>query len=553
MMNIRADLQPQRLLVHPTSLAKHLQIVLKSDTSQENLNFINTQILHQTHNEAVTSFVYRVWLILAWRYAPHLLPAALRDQTSAGVRKAGIKLVRQIFGRPSHQVSGWSLLGGCQGIKAILDGLPLAEVRLFVQAISQSGRDSDSELLGTYFDELVNLIEAADTWTTRSCSRYVAALYAHCSAGRVTEILRSGIPSSQAFYRHLRRTHPNLLRQIAIGAVEVPFPVRRHILETCSEVLLQSNKEYDLVHATEIYSGNLAGLRFGVDLLSQIKANEPDLRTCGPLIRRWTGLILHLAIRRSLPFDVILPIINFSLEMCRVADSSNWLSQNLPKEVIRCWSLAKSGKIGYKQPFHQAMKKAGVSSPSRPGADNKAALEQCLIKQVLQIRDQRFSMHMSPAELSHQLDMLLSYVHIDGRLDFLRLFCKYSPTLNFDLTLWPPSEEEQKNLPVWSYQVLCRFSRADSKSLFERSLQNHNCDTFIPDDLAKRNGWALDWESQCLLWAGWECSTAKGSDGFPITHKGIETLSYILKRTGKLTAHSSRQNEGTSNTWTRAR
>ncbi|KAJ6111185.1 hypothetical protein N7486_003420 [Penicillium sp. IBT 16267x] len=523
-MEIHVDLQPQRLLVHPTSLAKHLQSMLKSDTSRDYLNSINTQILHQTHTEAVTCSVYQVWLYLSWRYSPHLLLAALRDQTSAGVRKAGIKVVRHIFGRPSQQVRGWSLLGGAQGIKAILDGLPLAEVRLFVKAISRSGHDSDSELLATYFDELVALIDASDTWTTRSFSRYVAPLYAHCSARKVTEILRSGISCSSAFSRHLGRTHPYLLRQIAIGEVEVPLPVRRYILETCAEILLQSNKPYGRVHATEIYAGNLAGVTFGVDLLSQLRANEPELRTRGPLIRQWTGLILNLAIRRKLPFDVILPILNFSLEMCRFADSSNWLSQNLPKEVLRCWSVARFRKLGDIEPFHAAMKNARALSPSWPGATSQAALEECLIEQVLSIRDQRFAVQVTLAELSAHLALLLSYVHSDGRLELLQLLCKHSPTINFDLTIWPPSEEERKIFPVWSYPILCRLSKSDSKSLFHRSLQNQNSDTFIPEDLVKRNSWALDWESQCSLWAGWECSTAKGTDDFPVTYKALAEM-----------------------------
>ncbi|KAJ5991781.1 hypothetical protein N7451_007505 [Penicillium sp. IBT 35674x] len=445
-MYIRGELLPQRLLVHPTILAKHLQTILKSDTSQGNINSINTQILHQTHTEAVTCPVYQVWLCLAWRYSPHLLPAALRDQTSAGVRKAGIKIVRHIFGRPSQQVRGWLLLGGVQGIKDILDGLPLAEVRLFIQAISQSGLDSDSELLATYFDELVALIDSSETWTTRSFSRYVAPLYAHCSARKVTEVLKSGIPSSGAFCRHLGRTHPHLLRQIAIGVVEVPLSVRHQ------------------VHATEIYSGNLVGLSFGMDLLSQIKFNEPDLRTSGPFIRRWTELILNLAIRRKLPFDAIMPIINFSLEMCRNADSSNWLSQDLTKEVIRCWSVARFGSFGVELPFNAVMKQIGSSSTSRPGATNQAALQQCLIEQVLSTRDERFSVQAKPAELSHQVSLLLSYVHIDGKLELLQLLCKHSPTMSFDLTVWPPSEEERKIFPVAQISLEVAFRTITTKS-----------------------------------------------------------------------------------------
>lgn len=156
-------------------------------------------------------------------------------------------------------------------------------------------------------------------------------------------------------------------------------------------MLLASNEAYAPVHDTEIQSGISPGLKFGVDLLSHIIASEPDLRASGTLIRQWTVKILRLAIRRSLPFDSILPIISSSLEMRRAVDSSNWLSQYPPIEVIRCWTMVRFGVSGDKGPLHPALKKARASSPSRPRAVNQGALERCLVEQVLQTRDERLS------------------------------------------------------------------------------------------------------------------------------------------------------------------
>lgn len=547
-MQVPEDLQPRALLVHPAALAKHLQTILLSDPSQENLSSINSYILHQIHTEAVSSFVYKVWLFIACQHSPHFLFGALRDQKSAGVRLAGSRALRHIFRKPSWKTRGWDTLGGAQGINALLEGLPLAEVRCFVQAMSPG---SGKELFATCIDDLVALIDSSDTWNTRSLSTYVAPLYARCTAKKVTEILRSGILGSRVFYHDLGRYHPHLLRQIAIGTVEVRPKVRHHILDTCANVLLQSNEAYVPIHATDIQSDISPGLTFGLDLLSHIRANEPDLRTNRTLIRRWTELIVRLAIRRNLPFDSILRIISSSLEMCRVAGSSDWLSQYLPVEIIRCWSLARFGPSINQGPFHPTMKKARASSPSRPRAVNQAALERCLIEQVVQIRDERLSVQRKQAEFSRQLCQLLSYVHSDGKLEFLQLLCRHAPTLNFDLTVWPPSEEERKLLPIWEYRVLKMLPVSSSKALFQRLLQMHHCDTYLPSDLLERNSWELLWENQCSLWANWERSAAETSGDFPVTLKGMSKNRIVRARAASSNSaksiHSPRRDETTSN------
>ncbi|CAI7624306.1 unnamed protein product [Penicillium glandicola] len=542
-MDIPVDLQPRELLIHPAALAQHLQTILMSDPSQEGLSSINSHILHQAHTEAIPYSVYQVWLFIAYQHSPHLLSGALRDRESAAVRIAGIKVLRHIFRKPLWKTYGWDSLGGAQGMKDIIDGLPLAEVRLFIKAISQDSQGPNKRFLATCIDELVALIESSNTWNTRSLSSYVAPLYARCTSEKVIKILRSGIPSSPKFYRDVGRLHPNLLRQAAIGVVEVPPHRRLYILETCANILLRSNKEYAPVHATEIQSGISPGLAFGVDLLLQINTSEPDLRANWTLIRQWTEQVVSLAIRRGLPFDSILYIIRSSLEISRAVNYSYWSSQHLPTHVIRCWSMVRFGVSGDKWPFYPAMKNAQASSPSRPRAVNQAALERCLIEQVLQIKDERLSVQPKQADFTRQLTQLLSNVHIDGRFEFLRLLCRHAPTLGFDLSAWPPSEEERKLIPVWEHSVLSMLPMSSSKALFQRSLQIHHCDTILPSDLVEKNSWALSWEQQCLLWARWEYSTAKSTDDFLVTQKAL----------AEMKQRATREREGSGRlTWARA-
>jgi hypothetical protein len=369
-------------------------------------------------------------------------------------------------------------------------------------------------------DELMYLIDSSDSWTSRSLSSHVARLYAHCSPKKVTEVLRSGIPKSQTFYQDLGQLHPRLLRQIAISAVEVDRKVRRHILNNFAKVLLGSNEAYAPIHATEIHSNIPPGLRFGEDLLSQIRMKEPKLLDDKDLIRQWTEDVLSLAIRSNVPFGTILHLISTCLEMCRAADTKSWILPSLPGLVIRCWSTAKFGV--YKEPFYSFCRKVQLSSPSQPKAIDQTALEDCLIQHVLQTRDERVSAQPRQANLSLLLNGMLLDVHIDGRLEFLQLFCKHSPTLNFDLEAWPPSEEERKLIPIWEHCVLGVLPVSSSMALFRRSLHIHQHDKFLPDDLLKQNSWALTWEQQCSLWARWESSIPEASNDFPVTRKGKE-------------------------------
>ncbi|KAJ5642409.1 hypothetical protein N7490_006409 [Penicillium lividum] len=530
-MEIPVDLQPQALLVHPAALAKHLQTIIANDPSRENLNFINSHILHQTHVGAIPSFVYLGWLFIAYRHLPHLISLALRDQISAGVRKAGIKVVRHILQNPFQRVYGWDQLGGAQGIKAILDGLSLAEVRFFVKAISKGSQNLDENVSATNFDELANLIQESDNWTSRSLLRHLAPLYARCSSTKVTELLRSGILISHNFGRYVNRSqqHMDLLRQVAIGKVETPLHIHRYILETWGEMLVQSKKPYVPIHATKSDANVSPGLKFGMDLLSEFKASKSDPWSSNTLIRQWTQRIIKLAIGQRLPFDSLLTIIVSSLEMWRDGDSSKWPLQYLPQEFIRLWSMARFGKFGSEVPFGATMKEAEALFSSRLKSASQDALELCLVEQVLHNKNQRPSALSFPSPSTARLDELisnnlLSYVHIDGRFEFLQLLCRHSPYLNFDLTVWPPSEEERKLVPVWKYNVLSILPKHGAKALFQRSLEIHKCDTFLTEEVLKRNPCGLDWELQCRLWAIWESLTSKGSEGFSVTLKALDEM-----------------------------
>ncbi|KAH8691475.1 hypothetical protein BGW36DRAFT_388391 [Talaromyces proteolyticus] len=525
---IPAALQLQALFESPHNLAQNLRILVDNDPSMKNLTFINSCLLDQIHTEAIPSHIFRTWLFLASRHSYHLIPAALQDP-SRGVRWAGIRVARdRLFCGPHWKVHGWDLLGGAEGIKDILDGLPSAEVKHLVNAICYHCGSCDRQMVMGCIDELLTLVENTNAWTERSLSYHASLLYAYCPAQKVTDYLRSQTSIPLTTFKHLSRFHITLLRNIAVGATEMASDVRKSVIRLCRNPLLHSQEEYIPNRFNEIHTGTPPGLIFGMDLLLAV-GKEPGLQSDYEL-HDWIQSILRLAIRKSQPFQSILFVLNSSLELCQSRGTSRWLSQYLSKNIIQLWSIAKFGGVG----SHANTSRELWHSRFRTA--NKSSLEQCLIQQVLKVEDDNLIIHPRGAQFTKTVAKLLSLVHMKGRLELLQLLCQHSPTLKLDLTAWPPSEKERQFIPVWDYEILRILPLDSSKLLFKRSLHIYRCEEFLPSsDFNPQSSWALSWEEQSLLWVRWECSAIKKNGGFPVTLKVIDKMKQKATRAREAT------------------
>lgn len=525
MDRIPVALQPKALLMHPSALAKHFRNLIDSDASVENLNFMNSLILEQTHKEAIPSTVYYVWLCMVYRHSSHFLPSALQDETSAGVRSAGIKVTQRIFRSRDWKRHGWDALGGAEGIKTILDRLPLAQVRLLIGAISHCHSARDRQLMATCFDELVTLLEGSDSWTERCLLRYASRLYGKCSSRKAMEALKSSSPGFTGLSGYHAQLHMDLLRQIAIGTIDMPPHVRKETLTRFQSDLLHSWQAYDPIYVKGLPSDTFPGVAFGIDML-QLIAKDPRLQ-CGYTFGEyetsiWVRSVLKLAIRRCESFDVILLIITTEPVFSR-SRQFDYVRPFLPERVIiQLWSLARFGSAGSSlSSFGDIIDELRMREACRPTVVHRAALEDCLIKHVIQAAAGDCALQPRHPEFTKKVARLLWLVASEGRFDFLQLLCRHLPTLRFDITAWPPSEEERQLVPTWGHAVLQRLSLDSSKSLFERSLHVFHCEEFLPDLDGTQRRCFPSWEEQCQLWADWESSAAKTVDDLRVTRKGM--------------------------------
>ncbi|KAJ6015494.1 hypothetical protein N7540_010085 [Penicillium herquei] len=510
---IPSALQPQMLLGSPRNLYQHLHSLINNDPSIDNLTSINSCLLTQIHKEAVPPSIFKIWLFLVYPHCRHLVSDALRD-TSGGVRRAGVAVALARFFRGyDWKENGWDLLGGAKGIKDILDTLPLAEVRLLLKAISRHvGSAADRQLAMECIGELIDLIEKTDAWEMRPLNDQVTFLYGYCTRERLATFLSSSSRSrnTRSVLDGASLLHNSILREIAVGTLEVPSDVRRDVLTFCWKSLLYSDEAYNLTTDDQSTSVLPPGLAFGLDLLMAM-SREPKLQAENQ-VYCWIELIVGLGIRKRLPPQSFSHILHTALSLCRSSGFQNWLTNSLVNDIFALWSTARFGGVG-------TFSQVGLASKVLKGcprhlSDYCSALDQILVQDVLQIESRKLPADPKAGSFFPTLVTLVTIVKREGRFEFLKLLCQHSPTLAFDITSFPPSEKEKELIPIWSYDLLRALPLQFSKLLFDRSLYPREGNFILDTDF-------LSWGNQCNLWACWEAASDKRHEDFPLVFGDI--------------------------------
>lgn len=521
-MGIPEVLLPQ----HPSVLASHFRSLVNDNPSLGNINAINDSLLNLIHREAISPSAYRVWLPIALRHSSHFLPAALRDTVSAGVRKSAIRVLRSLSHNPRWKVQGWDHLGGAAGIRDVLDTLPIAEVKQFVGVIAGYSYCSSREQAAACFEELLALVERSEDSSRRSLSKYMRPLRAHCSRQNVIELLASSPPDLGHFLIRLAPLHTDILRQAVTGAIHMPLEVRLEIIIVCNDVLMGSKNDYVPRYATgkEFQSDFSPGFAFSMDLLPVlVTESEIKARISAHQIHKWIQSTLRLAIVRKLPLEHVLIFVRGSLPLYR-SKCPDWLINDIPREIIRWWSIAKVGSSG-DSGSNSIMEKVQRRHEPRPTVAHQEILKKLVVEEVLQQKDDKLDVQRRRYDFTRTVVGLLSLVGRECRIELLWLICKHSPFLNFDIRTVTPSEREVQLVPVWDYAVLQKLPPGDAKYLFSRSLSIYHCDEFLPSPgEVGREPWSLSWKEQCFLWADAEIATAQTIDDLVMTQKLINEM-----------------------------
>ncbi|RLL95651.1 hypothetical protein CFD26_102472 [Aspergillus turcosus] len=502
MMDLQTQLEPRLLLQKaPPAIAHYFQDLIKSESAD--INAINTHLLSQVHNESIPVIVYEIWLHLAVKHAPELLLRGLTDRISCGVRKASLHALRRKF-RSRKWKDTWDSLGGAAGIKEIIDNLPLSEVKRLESVILGIKFQGPRDVISTCVEDLLRLVTESDRATGRLISPTLTPLIQLCSERYLLECIeRQGQQGD--FSRHLKeiaRLHMNLLRRIVVGTVEVSEGLGLRVFQSQRESLVHSQEGYVPAYLPPDMPADVhPGMAFCLDMVNAGSKRRISGRAVLDLIHS----TLKLAAKRRSSLDTVLKFVRHILPTYfeHSEQRGSWLitAPPLPREILRWWSIARTGKIQNKPGFWL---RSIVSHNSPECFSLHLELLEDLLLQTLrqQEADRRFNVRKDPEEFRKNLGHYLCDIQSEARATFIKFICRKLPSIDVDLDTWPPSERESQLFPYWNLRV---FPTSDAKWLFGRMLAIHGCEEFLPDpDGASRSKSQMTWTDQCLLKIDWE-------------------------------------------------
>ena len=524
-MDLSTSLLPSTLLrLNYSEINAHFRRLVDQNPSPSHVEAINDLLLHRIHIQALPPTFYHLWLPIALRIVPSLLASAVCDKTSAEVRDAAIKRVAQRFHRAGWKSETWDVLGGAEGIAKIIEQIPALDVYRLAKAISRCRFSPDLDTRAACIEKLIQRVQGGSS--SRPLFNTLAPLYPLCGEDMVYDIVTNLTqnPSTDYFLASLGPMHPDILRRIAVGKIEVPFYVRVSVIRSCRRALIDSPVPYTSQDYPSWRDGEpLPGMIFCVDFCHAM-AKEPKLCT---YLRGGGGYFdddmyvkatLRLAARKHLPFACIE---SFLANLIKLPPSI-WtektekpLDNFLIRELLFCWSVSFYGKAST-EASAGLTRIAHRDHPSHPGPEHQAVLQKDLCTYLRGHQDPRLARDKDTQlrYLEEAMAKMLRWIAPAARGPFLEHFCRLSDSLcyepgydefSFDATVNPPREREKQVIPVWPYKIMDLLPAKTGQVLFDRMLVIHGCAGFIPiEDGSSPH--LPTYEQQCLLKAKWEAN-----------------------------------------------
>ncbi|GFF36796.1 hypothetical protein IFM51744_03239 [Aspergillus udagawae] len=521
-MDLQTQLEPRFLLQKaPPAIARHFQDLIKSGSAD--IHAINTHLLSQVHSESIPLVVYEIWFPLAIKHAPELLHGALTDPISCGVRKTSIHALRRMFHSRKWKDT-WDFLGGAAGIKEIIDNLPMTEVKRLASVITDIKFQGNREVISTCVEELLRLVAQSDRMTGRLISPALAPLTQLCSESYVLGYLKRQHQQDDPFQRRLEELgslHLDLLRRIVVGTVEASEDLRAKVFSSQPQALVRSQQEYVPVYLPPDMPADVhPGMAFCLDVVHALSANAGFKRSISSHIPDLIDATLKLAAKKESALHVVLKFVKHILPTYFQHSEQRWyMESSLPCEIVRWWSIARTGKIRYKWRFW--LQSIFSHHGAKCFSPHLELLEDLLLQTLRQQADRKFNVRKNPKEFRNNLGRYVCDIPMEERLTFIKFLCRNLPSINVDLNTWPPSERESQLLPYWKEATLRDLPTSDAKWLFGRMLAIHGCEEFLPDpDGASADEDQMTWTDQCLLKIDWELDEDT-SGQLPITRKAL--------------------------------
>lgn len=492
-----------------------------------------------------------------------MLPIALRDPVSRGVRKAGILVLsRSLIGDGWKRT--WDAVGGARGLREIIEFLPVIQVRLLAGGIGkcvkgpvvtggEKGQERERQWLPSGFvEELVGLLLPSLVTSSslssegrkdddsgdgdgmqRTLSTQLLPLFRACSSSFL-ETLFSQASSEKFLLRQLMpwlvKHHTDLLRRIAVGRARVHPDIRASVCGNwnCIVELIASLQPYQAEHVPDdiIDVPSIPpGMGFCFDLIYSFNQDNSANVDAGRrrVYMKYVNHTIDIAAGRKTPFEAILALLDQGLSGYddKFDQSFAPLEDPLIKTLIKYWSVSAFGEVRITKEnivIHPSkLDKLQHNNPSRPKPQHREALEALLVRFLRNFSQDLSRMRRFWSNFSQLVAGLFYDVVIvpAARLPLVKLLCKNIPAIDVDLDVFPPSQGELLLLE-WDLDFLSSFPAADARALYERFLKRRE------QDIGPKFAEDVWYGKEGLLRVKWEAEEARSGrdwDAYAITRE----------------------------------
>ncbi|KAI5294420.1 hypothetical protein KEM52_004069 [Ascosphaera acerosa] len=403
------------------------------------------QLLRHVHAGTLPPLILSSWLPLAVKADVGVLRLVIGDEVSQGARRIGLKLLDTLSRRKTKKRSPevWAALGGPQGLKHLVETLPLQDVRrlLRIVALNRGFRyrlpADDADALVTHFlpalsrqggqaardaegsqrqqtDSLLYLLHLAS-------DELVTHAFGQCSTAATLSQLR--LPS-------LAVSHATLLQRVVTRQLPINEDALRLFLQPHNE-----NSLLRLVDCKEAYTPVSGGLPPETSDAGTVHPAVPfaiDLfRNSGGLLPIYLAYkiaarVVAVASAAKTPFRFIVPLLDEIVKFCAPDDPRRaaGMTDFLPYVVLTAWgaslsTLAPEPSKMFRQP--------PIGHPTRPTPDD-AELLTPLVERLLTGMGRRVERTSDPVRLliscPFRMGSPLACLPKDTRLPFTVTFCR---------------------------------------------------------------------------------------------------------------------------------